>query len=196
MTDNLVASTNSDVLPADATPNPVQRTFESALWFTRMLALVAVVASVIMAMGAFLMATIDVVYLVQGFGAYSDLSLDGAEHAAVRAKLVAYIVKALDGYLIATLLLVFGFGLYELFIRNLSNAERSVVAPRLLRFESIDDLKDRIFKLVLLLLVVQFFDETLDLTFHTPQELILLGAGIFLIGAAFFVSNLKFGKGH
>jgi uncharacterized membrane protein YqhA len=161
-----------------------------------LLALVAVVASVVMAVGAFVMATIDVLFLVEGFGAYADQSLGLEEHTAVRAKLVANIVKALDGYLIATLLLVLGFGLYELFVRNMTTADRSGVAPRLLRFESIDDLKDRIFKLVLLLLVVQFFDESLDLTFHSAQELVLLGAGIFLIGAAFFVSNLRFGKGH
>lgn len=174
----------------------MQRVFEQGLWLTRLLALVAVVASVAMAVGAFLMATIDVVFLVQSVSAYADFSLGLEDHALVRGRLVAYIVKALDGYLIATLLLVFAFGLYELFIRNMSIAERSAVAPRLLRFESIDDLKDRIFKLVLLLLVVQFFDETLDLTFHSPAEILLLGAGIFLIGAAFFVSNLKLGKGH
>lgn len=181
---------------AKAIPNPVQRAFEQGLWLTRLLALVAVVASVIMAVGAFLMATIDMIFLVQGVGAYADLSLALEDHTLVRGRMVAYIIKALDGYLIATLLLVFAFGLYELFIRNMSIAERSAVAPRLLRFESIDDLKDRIFKLVLLLLVVQFFDEALDLSFHSPFELVLLGAGIFLVGAAFFVSNLKLGKGH
>ncbi|MFN8534481.1 MAG: YqhA family protein [Dehalococcoidia bacterium] len=182
--------------PASPKVNAVQRGFERGLWLTRLLALIAVAASIVMAVGAFLMATIDVFYLVQGFGAYADISLPLAEHNAVRAKLVAYIVKALDGYLIATLLLVFAFGLYELFVRNMTDAERSPVAPRLLRFESIDDLKDRVFKLVLLLLIVQFFDETLDLVFHSPLELLMLGGGIFLVGAAFFVSNLSLGRGH
>jgi uncharacterized membrane protein YqhA len=184
--------------PLETAPagTPAQRAFEHGLWSMRLLALVAVVASVLMAIGAFVMATIDVLYLVAGLWAYTDLDLSLEAHNAVRTKLVTFISEALDSYLIATLLLVFAFGLHELFIRSIRVADRSAAGPRLLRFESIDDLKDRVFKLILLLLVVQFFDEVLEIGFHSPQEVLLLGGGIFLVGVAFFLSNLRLGKGH
>lgn len=49
--------------------NRVKLAFERALWGSRLLMIVGVIASVLMAVGVFYMATIDALYLLKYLGA-------------------------------------------------------------------------------------------------------------------------------
>ena len=71
--------------------------------------------------------------------------------------IVAHVVEVVDGYLLAAIMLIFALGLYELFVSRIEIAEGSEFAERLLLIRSLDDLKDRLAKVVLLILVVKFF---------------------------------------
>jgi uncharacterized membrane protein YqhA len=62
--------------------------------------------------------------------------------------------------------------------------------------ENLDDLKDRLAKVVLLILIVKFFEQVLSLTFETPLELLYLAVGIALVAGALFLSHGKSGTGH
>jgi uncharacterized membrane protein YqhA len=55
--------------------------------------------------------------------------------------------------------------------------------------ESLDDLKDRIAKLILLVLIVEFFQYALKLTYATPLDLLYLAVGILFIGGALYLSG-------
>ena len=128
----------------------VSRLFERALWSSRLLVLVAVVAGVVLALGAFWIALIDIVHSFALLVDYADPSLDPAEYSDLRSETVTTIVEALDGFLIGALLLLFAFGLYELFVGDISVAEGDEAAPRLLVVSSLDDLKEKVARLVLL----------------------------------------------
>ena len=104
------------------------------------------------------------------------------------------IVKAVDGYLFAAILLIFALGLYELFVSKIERAENSDFAARLLRIRSIDDLKDRLAKVILLILVVKFFQQALEVKYASALDLLYLGLGILFVGAALFISGVKLGK--
>src|SRR5688572_5235843 len=90
--------------------------FERALWSSRFVVVVAVVASLVASLVLFAMATWDVVSLTQHAFGYVSLSLGDAERLQLRNSTVAHVVEVVDGYLLATFLLIFAFGLYELFI--------------------------------------------------------------------------------
>ncbi len=167
--------------------------FESLLWSSRLMVLVGVVSSVFLAIGAFYMATLDVWYLLGRIVDYPG-DATGEARADVRAETITYFVKAVDGYLIAAIMLLFAFGLYELFVNRIAAAENSEVASRLLHVNSLDDLKDRVAKLILLVLVIEFFQVALKMPYKTPADLLYLATGVLFIGGAFYLSALKPGK--
>src|SRR5690349_11543902 len=97
----------------------LERAFEGALWASRFLMLGGVVFSTLMALGALYVATVDALSLLTLLRDYTHAALEGQEHTILRAKLLTMIVKSLDGYVIAAILLIFSLGLYELFIGKL-----------------------------------------------------------------------------
>jgi uncharacterized membrane protein YqhA len=55
---------------------------ESALWHSRLLILAGVIAGVVLALGAFYMAAVDVAYLPGKLSTYADPRLDTTSRAA------------------------------------------------------------------------------------------------------------------
>lgn len=170
-------------------PKRFEQWFESVLWNSRLMVLVGVVASCVMAFGAIIVASVDVVTLV---GTVFTYLLDTVEdRGELRGKIITLIVKALDGYLIAAILLIVAFGLYELFISRLDAAQSSETAPRLLKIRNLDDLKDRLAKVILLVLAIEFFQRAASIDYQTSLDLLYLGAGMLLVGATIALSSLK-----
>src|SRR5512143_1254821 len=115
----------------------LERTFERVLWQSRLVVIVAVVASAFLALGAFYMATVDVVVLLGNLLPYASPALDPTAREALREATVAGIVKAVDGYLIAAIVLIFALGLYELFINKIAPSDGVARAmPRLIQVET------------------------------------------------------------
>lgn len=169
----------------------LEHAFEWALWHSRLLVLSGVIAGICLAVGAFYMAAVDVVHLLVKLSTYADPALDAAARAALRSTLVTYLIKAMDNYLVAAILLLFALGLYELFISRVDAAGRRQLMPRPLQVHSLDDLKDRIAKLILLVLVIEFFQHALELSYTSPQDLLLLAVSVLLISGAFYLSGLS-----
>lgn len=168
----------------------LERAFERALWQSRLLVVVAVVASAFLAVGAFYMATVDVVVLLGSLMPYASPALDPTAREALREATVAGIVKAVDGYLIAAIVLIFALGLYELFVKKIDAVQEAArTMPRLVQVANLDDLKDRIAKLVLLVLIIEFFQYALKLKYTNPLDLLYLAVGVLFIGGALYLSG-------
>ena len=176
--------------PADS-PSTVQRLFEGALWSSRLVVLVAVVFGLLLALGAFYLATVDVFYFFGYLRGYADPGLSSGEREDLREGAITAIVKALDGYLIAAILIIFAIGLYELFISRLEAAERSESAPRLLLIKSLDELKERITSVVLVVLVIEFFQRALKLEYESPLDLLYFATGVLLVSGALYLGTRK-----
>ena len=97
--------------------------FEGALWGSRFVVLLAVVASLATAFVMFFIATVDAWYLVSHMFDYASASLVGDERIAFRSTAVTHVVEIVDGYLLGTVLLIFALGLYELFISRIEKAD-------------------------------------------------------------------------
>jgi len=103
------------------------------------------------------------------------------------------VLQMVEGYLLAAILIIFAFGLYELFIAKIDAAEAGDQAPRTLVIQTVDDLKGRLGRVVLLALVIEFFQQSLRMDYARPIELLYLAAGILLIGVALYLSALRTG---
>lgn len=155
---------------------------------SRFVVIAAVIASLLVAIGMFFVSTVDVVTLIGHMLHYPVTLAD--ERAELRSTIVAHVVEAVDGYLLAAIMLIFSLGLYELFVSDI-DAGPEPEAERVLVITSLDDLKDRLGKVVFLILVVKFFEYALRLPFKTPLDLLYLAVGIVLMSAALYLTKGK-----
>ncbi|GIK39730.1 MAG: hypothetical protein BroJett011_35630 [Chloroflexota bacterium] len=169
----------------------IEQLFEGALWQSRLVVIVAVTASVLVGVGVFYMTTVDTVIMLSHLPQYAYPSLTADARTALRLSLVAEVVAIVDGYLLAAIMLILALGLYELFVSKIGLAEGSEFAPRLLLIRSFDDLKDRLARVVLLILIVKFFQQAVQLKYTDTQDLLFLAVGIVLIGAAIYLSHKR-----
>ncbi len=165
------------------------RWFEVALWNSRFAVLVPVVACVFISLLLFFIVTVEAVQLPGHLSAFVDTSLESGARARLYSDGIASIAKIIDGYLFATIMLIFAMGLYELFIGKLDVAEGNELAERILLVRSIDDLKDRLAKVVFLILIVTYFEYALRATYDTATDLLALAAGIALIAGAIWLTG-------
>jgi len=93
------------------------------------------------------------------------------------SEVVGEIVGAIDLYLMALVLYIFSFGIYELFISEITQLKQSKV----LEVHSLDELKDKLGKVIVMVLIVNFFQRVLHANFTTPLEMAYLAASILAL---------------
>ncbi len=170
----------------------IERIFEWMLWNSRFLVVIAVVASVILAVVMFFIASADVVNVLQDAQHYINPGLSESARADLYALTVANVARIVDGYLFASIMIIFAFGLYELFVSKIGIAEESEVASRVLLIKSLDDLKERLATLVFLILVIRYFEFALQMAVRSPLDLLYLAVGIALVAAALYLTKYYF----
>ncbi|MEW6470860.1 MAG: YqhA family protein [Actinomycetota bacterium] len=158
---------------------------ERALWSTRLLLLGGVAGSAVLAVAVVWLATVDLARFVADVADYTR-----AGDTAGRGELIADVVKIIDIYLVAAILVVAAFGLYELFIGRLDARRTDGDAPRLLVARSLDDLKDRIGKLVVLILVIEFFQRAVKTDISDAADLLALAGAVAVITVAVVLPTL------
>ncbi len=174
----------------------IERVFEKFLWNTRFIVVVAVIACLFASVAMFFIATVDVVRLPQAAVDYVNPALAEAERHRLYNRTVADVAGIIDAYLFATILLIFALGLYELFVSKIEAAENSAFAERILLVRSLDDLKDRLAKVIFLILIVKYFEYALEQQIHTSLDLLMLALGIALIALAIYLTRAAKGTGH
>ncbi|MEN8177530.1 MAG: YqhA family protein [Pseudomonadota bacterium] len=168
----------------------MEKIFESVLWNSRLVVLAAVVASLAVSFGMFYVASVDAFYMISHLLHYASPELTGAERVSLRSTTVTHVVEIVDGYLLATVMLIFAMGLYELFISKIDMAEGEEEASNVLMITSLDDLKSRLAKVVMMILVVRYFEFALQMNFQTSLDLLQFAGGIALLGLALYLSHM------
>ncbi len=146
--------------------------------------LIAVVSSLISALVLFLVGLYEVFHLLYLFAAeysYQDFY----------AKLLSVIIASVDLFLIGTFLLVFALGLYELFISKIDPAENDPLGQRVLVIKNLEDLKEKLGRLVIMVLIVSFFKQVLHLQYKSPLETLYIAFGVLLIALALYFTHKK-----
>jgi uncharacterized membrane protein YqhA len=167
----------------------LENVFEGALWNSRFVVLFAVVASLAAGFAIFYMATVDVVYLVAHIVHYADPDVAIEARKVLHDETITHIVEVVDGYLLATVMLIFSLGMYELFISDIDAAHGSKSSSKILVIESLDDLKARLAKVIIMILIVTLFEHALKMKIENALDLVYLGASIALVGLALYFTH-------
>lgn len=165
------------------------RLFEGVLYASRFLTLLSVIGSLLAALALFIKGSIQVCDGIVRF--FSEMNGHTWEHGfGHNEELIELFVSSVDMYLFAMVLIIFGVGIYELFISKMDPVERRVDnRPSWLQISSIDDLKAALGKVILMILIVSFFRHTLSISYDSPIALLYLSIGIILIAAALYLAH-------
>ena len=166
---------------------PVEKYFEKLLWSSRHMVFAAVISSMALSMLLFFLTAVDVANLVSHATDY--LSADPGARKALKVEMVAHTVGSIDGFLLATILLIFSLGLYELFISDIEEAKRSDQGTKVLVITSLDDLKSKLAKVILMILVVTFFEVSLSMSFTGALDLVYFSLGILMVSLALYFGS-------
>lgn len=168
----------------------LEEVFETCLFQCRFFVLLAVLGSLVAAILMFLKGCTE---LVQSMQCFVPQLRDFKQTSADDKALLVSIIPAIDYYLFATVLLMFSMGIYELFISEIDPASRGKKSrPDWLNFKSLEDLKTHIGKVIVMILIVNFFEKSFSIDYKGPFDLMYLSGGIFLIGLTLIVTqNIK-----
>lgn len=170
----------------------LEQPFEKALWRSRLLVMFAVVPSILAALMLFCIGTLDIFKLMMQAADYY-IRQEGPD---IHDTVVPQIIIAIDIYLIAVVLLIFGTGIYRLFVSPIDEAENHGTSHPF-NVHSFDQLKDKIARVVILAVIIEFFRAVVDIRFETPLEAIYLALSILaLAGGLFLMSHAHRDKEH
>ena len=110
----------------------IESFFETAMWQTRFLVLLAVIFGLLGSVVLFIVASIDI--SMYAF----NIILEAVYPKNFHENIVSGIIGAVDLYLIAIVLLIFSFGIYELFISRIDHNKVSSEDTKILSISSLD----------------------------------------------------------
>ncbi len=160
-----------------STKNRVEEIFERGLWSTRYIVLLAVIFSIFSSFILFYIGSVEVIGTL-----FSPFQTHDSENLHI--SILITIIGAIDLYLIGVVLLLFGFGLYELFLSEIDIAREGCEVHSLLEICSLDELKSKIVKVIIMVLIVSFFQHTLSMELSTSFDSFFMALSILAIALA------------
>jgi uncharacterized membrane protein YqhA len=169
--------------------NFLENLFEKVLWDSRFMIILAVFFGLIGAILLFAIASFDVyntaAYVINTYATHAH-----PEH--FHEEVISGIIGAIDFYLIGVIMIIFSFGVYELFISDIDPAkDENGKENQLLAVHSLDQLKDKISKVIVMVLVVGFFQKVGHTPFNGALELFYLALSITAVAVGlYFLSKV------
>lgn len=171
----------------------VEKIFENSLWGSRLIILLAVVFGLIGAVSLFIVASFDI-YDTAKYVLSTYINQTHPEN--FHQDVVGGIIGAVDLYLIGVVMLLFSFGLYELFISDIDPAkDENGEENSLLAIHSLDQLKDKISKVIVMVLVVTFFQKVGHTEYNGALDMLYFALSITAVAVGLFFLG-KVGKSH
>ena len=162
-----------------------ERLFESGLWSSRLIVILAVIFGTVSAIALFISGSVEIITSLFHAVTFVPFEID-------YTKLLTGIIGGVDLYLIGMVLLIFSFGIYELSISKIDIARSSESFHTLLEISNLDDLKNKIIKVIIMVLIVSFFQRVLALSLATSLDMLFMAASIAAICiGVFFLQKLK-----
>lgn len=171
----------------------LEKFFEKSLWGSRFIIILAVVFGLVGAVLLFVVASFDI-YETAAYVINTYVTHAHPEH--FHEEVVGGIIGAVDLYLIGVVMIIFSFGLYELFISDIDPAkDKDGTENQLLAVHSLDQLKDKISKVIVMVLVVGFFQKVGHTTYNGALDLLYLALSITAVAVGLYFLS-KVGKSH
>lgn len=149
--------------------------FEQSLWRLRLISILPVAMSLLSSIATFAMGTKEI------FKAFALVHGSRVDENSVGA-LLGGIIGGIDLYLVGIALLIFGYGVYELIISPIEPARsEDGLGNGLLDIRNLDQLKEKLVKVLVVALIVSAFKAMITLPIETPMSLLLFSLSVLLL---------------
>ena len=164
----------------------MENKFEKFLWSFRYITILAVILSILSAFTLIVIGSWDIIEAVIFYNPLFDASISSNN------ELLFKLISAIDLFLIGIVLLIFGFGIYELFVSEIDFANAKFTESTL-KIRDLDQLKNKIIKVIIIVLIVKFFEKVLKFSenFTSPTDLLYFGLSILSICVGYYLINKK-----
>ena len=163
----------------------LEHAFEGALWNSRLIVLLAVAFGTFSAIILFVSGSLEVINTLIHSVSLAPIEVDHTE-------ILIGIIGAIDFYLIGMVLLIFSFGIYELFISKIDIARAGGIFHTILEITSLDDLKNKIIKVIIMVLIVSFFQRVLAMNLSDSMDMLFMALSIAAICiGVYFLQKLR-----
>jgi uncharacterized membrane protein YqhA len=165
-----------------------EQRFERVLWRLRLVAILPVIMSLASTGVTFLLGTIEIGKAILG------LSNPANPDKAYMARVLGGVVTGIDLYLIGIALLIFGYGVYELLISPIEAARESRGGSGLLDIRDLDQLKEKLVKVLVVALIVAAFKAMLTLQINDGPSLAFFCLSVLLLAVSGFLVTGDMGR--
>ena len=160
----------------------IELIFEKALWNTRFFVLFAVIFSIFGGMALFIVGSVDIWAVVSNV---ITTYLNHLHPDKFHEEIVAGLIGAVDLYLMGIVMFIFGFGIYELFISEVEVAKEEGIS-KILEVHSLDELKDKLGKVIIMVLIVNFFQRVLYTEYSGALDLVYFAGSILALSVSLY----------
>lgn len=148
---------------------------ERLIWRIRLVAILPVLMSLLSSVQTFVIGTKEI------FKAFVMANYESTGKTYV-GELLGNIIGGIDLYLIGIALLIFGYGVYELLISPIDPArDEDNLGNGLLDIRSLDQLKEKLVKVLVVALIVAAFKAMLTLPIDSPSSLAYFCLSVLLL---------------
>ena len=148
----------------------LDRNFEPVFFKFRYVALLAVISTLFGSVILFFLGTYEMYMLVVTF--FKNHNVGAIELG---------FIQALDMFLFALIMMIFSMGTYDLFISKLDPAAVEGIRPDWLQFKDIDELKTSLAKVIIIILIINFFELVVTANGSLEYKFLIIPVGIILL---------------
>lgn len=159
----------------------MKKLFEAILWNARLVVILAVGLSLVGSILLFIVASIDIIKAVKQTIMYYG---GNKEIHDIHNILLNAIISSIDLYLIGVVLMIFSFGLYELFIAKINI--KGLANIKVLEIHTLDQLKDKLAKVIVMALIVAFFSKILNMELKSTLDMIYFSLSILALSLGLY----------
>ncbi len=175
--------------PVPSVSKRLEFLFEAWLWRYRLVAILPVLFSLASTGVTFVLGTKEIVMALLNLG-----NADGGGKDYM-AQMLGGVVTGVDLYLIGIALLIFGYGVYELLISPMEAARRPGHAGEgLLEIRDLDQLKEKLVKVLVVALIVAAFKAMLSLPITDGPSLAFFCLSVLLLAISGFLVTSDLGR--
>ncbi|GBG73074.1 hypothetical protein CBR_g12790 [Chara braunii] len=141
-------------------------------------------------------------FICRGFKEYYATCLSGVH----TGKVILLLIEAVDVFLVGTVMLIFGMGLYELFITNVPatvpvNMDRALNTstlfgmfrlrerPRWMKIQSLDELKTKLGHVIVMILLVNMFEKAKMVEVASATDLVFFSLSVLMSAGSLYLLN-------
>ena len=174
----------------------IEQSLESVLWRVRLIAVLPGLMSLISSTVLFLIGSLEIGRALGDLPTLLRYSL--AQHKELLADTLGGMVTGIDFNLIGIALLIFGYGIYELLISPIEPARHSMGGSGLLDIRNLDQLKEKLVKVLVVALIVSAFKAMLALPIPDGPSLGWFCFGVFMLvlSGVLVTGDLLFHRGE